>query len=560
MFQKENKIKHILAFFLCSALVFADTEIAGGNPVKDVSYEDCKKSTKQDTCQCITLATRETVCSMASIPVEDAATQNQKFVIGWNKVTLPYTDMQKKVFEKSFASLDNSSYKTNKEMIASMYLAEEESLDTFRTKIREQIDLDIGKEKDPTGDPNATETLEDVVKRIKTSNTNAFLKNMATQYSNQLKELEQNNANTSAIDSGNVILNLIIKAVMALSGMDIGDSTKKAIENSYIGKVKLPFCIVNRYYEFDLNEDKDTIKTQIQTDNYDSALSGTGFNFGTWNLPTSSMEKKSYNGLFKLGTKVNLQGLLEEDSNGETYQNTMIINALIGNELSWATSMVNQSFIYDQYANVSATLQNPVVESGTGLRKVMINRGDLRNSALNMFNAGRSLLTEPTRESFKINCTPTIISQKGSKVLVQEYDIPRPGDSCQSDETAYCPITEYKYYASNGQEGKNHNVWLTVSFPRGLTMQCSATEYSKKVQCPGFISGKNCTIRWRDCYTLKKYYDYAVDGINSNDNRCIYSKRYNNWSDNSDDMQYYTGFHDLVYTSESNCKATGALY
>ena len=88
-------------------------------------------------------------------------------------------------------------------------------------------------------------------------------------------------------------------------------------------------------------------------------------------------------------------------------------------------------------------------------------------------------------------------------------------------------------------------------------MQCSATEYTKKVQCPGLFSGKDCTIRWRDCYTLKRYYDYAAKGIDTEDNRCVYAKRYNDWGKHTHQMEYYTGFHDLEFVNESQCDGKG---
>ena len=549
-------------FFIFFQQLFCATtpQIEGGDIVRDVTYEDCQKSTKYDTCQCITLSTRETVCSIASITPENASTENQKFIIAWNKIVLNYTTMQIKVFEKALSQLDNDDYTTMKSLIASLYEAEEDSLSTFRDKIRENLDSDIGNKKDPTGDPNANETLDDVVKTIQPTASKSFLSQMATQYRNQLKELEQQNINSSAIDTGNVLLNLIMKAVMALSGLDLTKSMEDAIENAYIGKVKLPFCVANRYFEFDSSEDADSITQTNTTENYDSELAGTGFSFGNWDLKSYDMSNNSYNKNYKMGTKVDIQGLLKTDENGsQIYSNTVVLNATTSNELNWATSLVNQSFIYDQYANVQATADKPIVRSGTGLRQVMINRGDLRNSALNIFSSGRYLLEEATAKSFKINCTPSIVSQKGSTILVQEYDIYRPGDTCQSDETAYCPMKENNYYVGNGKEGGNHSAYLAHIFSNGLTMQCSATEYTKKVKCPGAggFLGQKCTIRWRDCYTYKKFYDYALKGIESNDSRCVYGKRYNDWSKNTHDMEYYTGFHDLEFVNESQCDGKG---
>lgn len=543
-----------------ASLAFATTQptISGGNPIRDVTPEDCKNSTIQDACQCIELATNDVVCSIASIPIEDAATQNQKFVIGWNKITQPFSNFQIKVFQKSLSSLSGKNSKTIKEMIGSMYQAEEESIKIFRQKIRENIDIDIGTEKDPTGDPNAKETLDQLVARLPTNATNNFFNNMAEQYQKQLQELENMHANSSPIDMGNVLLNLIFKALMAISGMDITKMMNDAIDNSYTGKIKMPFCIANRYFEFDLADNEENMQSKTTTENYDGDLSGTGMNFGDWKLTTSTIESKSFKNDYKMGIKYGVKELLQEDSNGDSFQNMVVLNANIGNELAWAQSMINQSFVHDPYVGKNPDSNNPIIDSGIGLRKVAISRGDLRNSALNIFNAGRDLLNVAMRDNFRLNCTPSIIAQKGSKIVIQEYDIPRPNDRCESDETAFCPLTENQHFFGNRKEGKDHYVLFNEIFPNGLTMQCSATEYTKKVKCGSW--GGKCTIRWRECYTLKKYYDFAKNGQETSDRQCLHAKRYNDWSQHTHEMEYYTGFHDFEYANQQECINTNVLY
>ena len=553
------------------------------------------------------------VCFIKESTPDDTATKEQKFALGINVIVRPFSSLEKKVLGKSLDTLNKERLDTVKGIFGSFYdetAIDPEGITSFRGKTLEAIKADIAILKLDkvsiasitglmldiiTGDEIESftdEQLDKFLDKKVTSKTDKFFKDMADNMIAQQKELaQQYGSSDNAINTGSVILDILVNLVMAATGVDLDYSNQ--MEQMYFGQVKLPFCYMDRYFEFnldDVSEIKEVGTEKVCASFYNGngvdIEKDSGFKLGCFEKPKYDMTINKNNN-FILGKKFNgfepyLEGEYDEPrkdketeqqyrERGKYAENYMIINATSRPELSWAQSAINSSALKDYFNTKDTT--TPVLRNNGGLRNVYINRGDLRIPELNIFNNERQVLNTSIAKQYRINCTPSIVSIRDNKVLVQEYVIPRPG-GCAADETAYCSASANTFRkqqtASNwwdlSHKDKNWSA-ITYRLKNPLNMKCSTVTQHKKFYCNWTFYWGTCGMTVKECYVSGDAIDYAIFGEEMQNNRvysknkCWYGEIINaNRPEKAEDKGYYMGLNIYKPVSDETCSKLGIYY
>ena len=523
-----------------------------------VQVANCLNKKDTETCICQNDATGKQVCySSNTTTKDDLFTAEQKFILGLTNIIKPYTEFQKKVLEKSLNSLSENDLNEIKDVFSSYYdldVIDPESVTSIRDKLRSNIDSDIGSLIDPTGNPKATQTLDDVIKGMQVSHTTDFFIGIAQKFRSEKKKLADKYGMTeNSIDAGSVILNLIIKLVMAASGTSL-DYTDK-LNDMYYGQVKLPFCYMDRWFEFDLKQGASVEKQGTRTEDWGTI---NGVRVGSFELPKLSLIMNTTDTYYK-GKKYSAYTdyLKRKDNlnvNKEIYPtNYIILNATSNPELSWAKSTVYSTLASDYFANKDHSGE-AVYQNSYGLRSVLVNRGDMRRSELNIFTGERSLLNDGTKKTYHINCTPSIVSITNDKVLVQEYVIPRD-EWCSADETAYCTQTFNKFVNKiYGFSIRNYNLQNII------TAKCKP--YIARVNRTYKCGLSKCHYSTQDCYVSAKVLDNATGGTEySSRGQCYFGQIINVNSEKKANKEgIYSGLNIMHSIDNQKCEEAGLYY